>query len=249
MLKVPAPAVVTGGSSGLGLAVARALAAAGVNVAVLDRQQGPPIERVRYFLCDVTSESDVTQVLQRAAQDHGSARVVVNCAGVGHSARLLGREGVHSLDLFRKVIDVNLIGTFNVLRLAAQQLAQLSPDEGGQRGVFINVASIAAFDGQIGQAAYAASKAAVAGMTLPLARELGKHGIRVVTVCPGVFWTPMVDRHVTPEVLDGLLQNAAWPKRAGDPDEFADFVMSIARNPMINGEVVRLDGGLRMPPI
>ena len=249
MLKVPAPAVVTGGSSGLGLAVARALAAAGVNVAVLDRQQGPPIERVLYFLCDVTSESDVTQVLQRAAQDHGSARVVVNCAGVGHSARLLGREGVHSLDLFRKVIDVNLIGTFNVLRLAAQQLAQLSPDEGGQRGVFINVASIAAFDGQIGQAAYAASKAAVAGMTLPLARELGKHGIRVVTVCPGVFWTPMVDRHVTPEVLDGLLQNAAWPKRAGDPDEFADFVMSIARNPMINGEVVRLDGGLRMPPI
>ena len=249
MLKVPAPAVVTGGSSGLGLAVARALAAADVNVAVLDRQQGPPIERVRYFLCDVTSESDVTHVLQRAAQDHGSARVVVNCAGVGHSARLLGREGVHSLDLFRKVIDVNLIGTFNVLRLAAQQLAQLSPDEGGQRGVFINVASIAAFDGQIGQAAYAASKAAVAGMTLPLARELGKHGIRVVTVCPGVFWTPMVDRHVTPEVLDGLLQNAAWPKRAGDPDEFADFVMSIARNPMINGEVVRLDGGLRMPPI
>lgn len=249
MLKVPAPAVVTGGSSGLGLAVARALAAAGVNVAVLDRQQGPPIERVRYFLCDVTLESDVTQVLQRAAQDHGSARVVVNCAGVGHSARLLGREGVHSLDLFRKVIDVNLIGTFNVLRLAAQQLAQLTPDEGGQRGVFINVASIAAFDGQIGQAAYAASKAAVAGMTLPLARELGKHGIRVVTVCPGVFWTPMVDRHVTPEVLDGLLQNAAWPKRAGDPDEFADFVMSIARNPMINGEVVRLDGGLRMPPI
>jgi NAD(P)-dependent dehydrogenase (short-subunit alcohol dehydrogenase family) len=197
----------------------------------------------------VTSEAEVTQVLHRVAEEHGPARLVVNCAGVGHSARLLSRDGVHSLDLFRKVIDVNLIGTFNVLRLAAQQLVQLSADEGGQRGVFINVSSIAAFDGQIGQAAYAASKAAVAGMTLPLARELGKHGVRVVTICPGVFWTPMVDRHVTPQVLDGLLQNAAWPKRPGDPDEFADFVMSIARNPMINGEVVRLDGGLRMPSL
>ena len=221
----------------------------GGTVRVLHRHTVQPCGRYLYFLGDGSAEAAGGQVGQRAAEEHGRARVVVNCAGVCHSARLLGREGVHSLDLFRKVIDVNLIGTFNVLRLAAQQLAQLSPDEGGQRGVFINVASIAAFDGQIGQVAYAASKAAVAGMTLPLARELGKHGIRVVTVCPGVFWTPMVDRHVTPEVLDGLLQNAAWPKRAGDPDEFADFVMSIARNPMINGEVVRLDGGLRMPPI
>jgi NAD(P)-dependent dehydrogenase (short-subunit alcohol dehydrogenase family) len=249
MFKVPSPAVVTGGASGLGSAVARALAGSGVPVSVLDRQEGPPIQGVRYLLCDVTSEAEATQVLNRAAEEHGPARLVVNCAGVGHSARLLGREGVHSLDLFRKVIDVNLIGTFNVLRLAAQQLVQLSADEGGQRGVFINVSSIAAFDGQIGQAAYSASKAAVAGMTLPLARELGKHGVRVVTICPGVFWTPMVDKHVTPQVLDGLLQNAAWPKRPGDPDEFADFVMSIARNPMINGEVVRLDGGLRMPSL
>jgi len=188
-------------------------------------------------------------VLERAAQDVGVARLIVNCAGVGRSARLLGRVGVHSLELFRQVVDVNLIGTFNVLRLAAQPLAGLDADAGGQRGVIINVASIAAFDGQIGQAAYSASKAAVVGMTLPLARELGKHGIRVVTVCPGVFWTPMVDKHVTPDVLDGLLKNAAWPKRAGHPDEFADFVLSIPRNPMLNAEVIRLDGGLRMPSI
>lgn len=249
MLKLVGSAVVTGGASGLGLGVARALSQAGTPVAILDRQEGPPLEHVRYHLCDVTSENEVAQVLERAAQDVGVARLIVNCAGVGRSARLLGRDGVHSLELFRQVVDVNLIGTFNVLRLAAQPLAGLDADAGGQRGVIINVAFIAAFDGQIGQAAYSASKAAVAGMTLPLARELGKHGIRVVTACPGVFCTPMVDKHVTPDVLDGLLKNAAWPKRAGNPDEFADFVLSIARNPMVNAEVIRLDGGLRMPPI
>jgi len=240
---------VTGGASGLGLGVVRKLSESGVPVAVLDRQSGPTLDGVRYLACDVTSEAEVQGALDRAAQEVGPARIIVNSAGIGRSARLLGREGVHTLVLFRQVIDVNLVGTFNVLRLAAQRLTSLEPQSDGQRGVIINVASIAAFDGQIGQAAYAASKAAVAGMTLPLARELGKHAIRVVTVCPGVFWTPMVDKHVTPEVLEGLLANAAWPKRAGQPEEFADFVLAIARNPMINGEVVRLDGGLRMPPL
>lgn len=249
MLKLVGPAVVTGGASGLGLGVARALSKAGIHVTVLDRQEGPRLDHVTYQTCDVTSENEVAQILQRAREQAGVARLIVNCAGIGRSSRLLGRDGVHSLELFRQVIDVNLIGTFNVLRFAAEPLAAIEADEGGQRGVIINVASIAAFDGQIGQAAYSASKAAVAGMTLPLARELGKHGIRVVTVCPGVFWTPMVDKHVTPDVLDGLLKNAAWPKRAGHPDEFADFVLSIARNPMVNAEVIRLDGGLRMPPI
>jgi len=220
-----------------------------VQVAVLDRQTGPAMKGVSYFECDVASEIDVQSVLDLVDKDAGPPRVVVNCAGIGRSARLIGREGVHSLDLFRQVIDVNLVGTFNVLRLAVEKMMALEPQSNGQRGVIINVASIAAFDGQIGQAAYSASKAAVAGMTLPLARELGKHAIRVVTVCPGVFWTPMVDQHVTPDVLEGLLKNAAWPKRAGHPDEFADFVLAIASNPMINGEVVRLDGGLRMPPI
>lgn len=249
MSKLVGPALVTGGASGLGLGVVRKLSEMGVPVAVLDRQAGPALDGVSYFPCDVTSDAEVQGVLDRAALDIGPARIVVNCAGIGRSARLLGRDGVHSLDLFRQVIDVNLIGTFNVLRLAVQKMAALEAQDNGQRGVIINVASIAAFDGQIGQAAYSASKAGVAGMTLPLARELGKHAIRVVTVCPGVFWTPMVDKHVTPDVLDGLLKNAAWPKRAGQPDEFADFVLAIASNPMVNGEVIRLDGGLRMPPI
>jgi NAD(P)-dependent dehydrogenase (short-subunit alcohol dehydrogenase family) len=249
MANLLGPALVTGGASGLGLGVVRKLSESGVPVAVLDRQPGPTLDGVHYLACDVTSEAEVQGALDRAAQDVGPARIIVNSAGIGRSARLLGREGVHTLDLFRQVIDVNLVGTFNVLRLAAQRLTSLEPLSDGQRGVIINVASIAAFDGQIGQAAYAASKAAVAGMTLPLARELGKYAIRVVTVCPGVFWTPMVDKHVTPEVLEGLLANAAWPKRAGQPEEFADFVLAIARNPMINGEVVRLDGGLRMPPL
>lgn len=239
----------TGGGSGLGLAVARRLALEGMPVAVLDRQRGKELDGVQHHECDVTSERDVAEALTRIHKQMGPARLLVNCAGIGRSARLLGRNGVHSLDLFREVVDVNLVGTFNVLRLFSEKLVDLEPDGNGQRGVIINVASIAAFDGQIGQAAYSASKAAVAGMTLPIARELGKHGVRVVTVCPGVFWTPMVDQHVSEEVLDGLLKNAAWPKRAGKPEEFADFVLSVAANPMLNAEVIRLDGGLRMPSI
>ena len=242
-------AVVTGGASGLGQALVSKLSESGFKVTVLDRHDGPPLASVRYVICDVTSESEVKNALNDSAEKYGAARLIVNCAGVGKNARLLGRKGVHTLELFREVMDVNVLGTFNVLRLAAEQMVELPLTENGQRGVIINISSIAAFDGQIGQAAYSASKAAVAGMTLPLARELGKHAIRVVTICPGVFMTPMVQAHVTQEVLDGLLQNAAWPKRPGKPEEFAEFVMAVAANPMINGETIRLDGGLRMPSL
>lgn len=249
MLDIQGPAIVTGGASGLGLAVSQALDQLGVPVTVLDRQPGPAGHQVHYETCDVTSDSAVRAALEAAAQRWAAPRLVVNCAGLGHNARVLGRSGVHPLDLFERVVAVNLTGTFNVLRVAAEQMQRLEPAAGGQRGVIVNTASIAAFEGQIGQAAYAASKAGVAGMTLPLARELGKYAIRVVTVCPGVFRTPMVDAHVTEPVLNGLLENAAWPKRGGDPAEFADFVLAIARNPMINGETIRLDGGLRMPKL
>lgn len=249
MFEINGPAIVTGGASGLGLAVVQALSEQGIHVTALDREAGPPIDKVRYVACDVCSESEVKRALESARECNGAARLVVNCAGVGDNARVLGRKGVHSLDLFQRVLNVNLVGTFNILRLAADHMQMLEPSKCGQRGVIINTSSIAAFDGQIGQVAYAASKAGVVGMTLPLARELGKYAIRVVTICPGVFHTPMVDSHVTDDVLDGLLKNAAWPKRGGVPAEFADFVLAIARNRMINGETIRLDGGLRMPSI
>lgn len=249
MIKLINTAVVTGGASGLGQALVSKLSESGFQVIVLDRHDGPQLVSVRYVICDVTSESEVKSALNESAEKYGAARLMVNCAGVGKNARLLGRKGIHTLELFQEVMDVNVLGTINVLRLATKQMIDLPLTENGQRGVIINISSIAAFDGQIGQAAYSASKAAVAGMTLPLARELGKHAFRVVTICPGVFMTPMVQDHVTLEVLDGLLQNAAWPKRPGKPEEFADFVMAVAANPMINGETIRLDGGLRMPSI
>jgi len=247
MFEIQGPAVVTGGASGLGLSVVQALTKQGISVTSLDRQAGPSTDRQTFVPCDVRSEADVRQALEAARKRSGAARLVVNCAGVGHSARVIGRQGLHPLELFQQVLNVNLVGTFNVLRLAAEHMQMLLPGEDGQRGVIINTSSIAAFDGQIGQAAYAASKAGVAGMTLPLARELGKYGIRVITICPGVFSTPMVDSHVTDEVLDSLMKSAAWPQRGGLPAEFAEFVLSVARNRMLNGEIVRLDGGLRMP--
>lgn len=249
MTQIQGPAIVTGAGSGLGLGVVLALQQQGVEVTALDMQAAPAGSTAHHVVCDVTSEDQVTQALERARDRFGAPRILVNCAGVGHNARVLGRQGLHSLELFQRVLAVNLTGTFNVLRMAAAQMQSLAPLADGQRGVIINTASIAAFDGQVGQAAYAASKAGIAGMTLPLARELGRYGIRVVTVCPGVFRTPMVQTHVSDEVLDGLLKNAAWPRRAGLPSEFAEFVLSIVRNPMLNGETIRLDGGLRMPPL
>ncbi len=249
MLNIEGPAIVAGGASGLGLAVSQALREINVGVTVLDRQPASAGDSEHHAVCDITDEDAVRAALDGAAERWGPPRIVVNCAGVGHNSRVLQRSGIHTLELFQRVLAVNLVGTFNVLRLAAEQMQHLEPNADGQRGVIVNTASIAAFDGQIGQAAYAASKAGVAGMTLPLARELGRFGIRVVTVCPGVFHTPMVDAHVTDAVLDGLLQNAAWPKRGGQPAEFADFVLAVLRNPMMNGETIRLDGGLRMPSL
>ena len=249
MFDIQGPAIVTGAASGLGQAVCLALVAHGISVTGLDRQPGPAADRLEYSLCDVTSPEQVQLALDAAKQRWGPPRIVVNCAGIGRSARVLGRNGVHEFALFEQVIRVNLLGTFNVLRLAVEQMHQLPVMATGDRGIVVNTASIAAFDGQVGQAAYAASKAGVVGMTLPLARELGKYGIRVVTLCPGVFHTPMVDAHVSDAVLDGLLTNAAWPRRAGEPGEFADMVLAVVRNRMLNGESIRLDGGLRRPAI
>jgi NAD(P)-dependent dehydrogenase (short-subunit alcohol dehydrogenase family) len=246
--------IVTGGSSGLGAAVARLLAEQGCRVSVLDRQSPATMadsvaEHVDHHRCDITDEFSVQAALETAAARHGPPRIVVNCAGLGDSARVLGRDGPASLNGFRRVLDVNVTGTFNVIRLAMAQLAQADELPGFGRGVIVNTASIAAFDGQTGQAAYAASKAAIVGMTLPLARELARIAVRVMTVCPGVFLTPMVAGHVSDTVLDGLLASSAYPRRGGNPAEFADLVLSIVRNPMLNGESIRIDGGLRMPTL
>jgi len=244
--------IVTGGSSGLGAAVVRTLEAQGCAVVVLDRDplvsgSGSGSGSTLGLACDVSDEASVADAVAETTRRHGPARIIVNCAGVGDNGRVLGRNGVLPLAAFRRVLDINVAGTFNVIRLAMAELAKAPELPGFGRGVIVNTSSIAAFDGQTGQAAYAASKAAVVGLTLPLAREFARLAVRVMTICPGVFHTPMVDAHVSAQVLDGLLAHGAYPKRAGDPAEFAELVLAIVRNPMLNGEVIRLDGGLRMP--
>lgn len=242
--------IVTGGGSGLGAAVVRALEAQGCAVAVIDRQPASADVPSRlHFACDVTDEAAVADAVAETRRRHGVARIIVNCAGVGDNGRAVGRDGPLPLAAFRRVLDVNVTGTFNVVRLAMAELAQADELPGFGRGVIVNTSSIAAFDGQTGQAAYAASKAAIVGLTLPLAREFARHAVRVMTVCPGVFHTPMVDAHVSDAVLAGLVAHAAYPKRAGDPADFADLVLSIVCNPMLNGETIRLDAGLRMPAL
>lgn len=248
------PSIVTGGSSGLGAAVVKALAKQGSRVSVLDIHApvnvlDEPASHIDYHVCDITQEHAVADALGVAAQRHGVARIVVNCAGIGASARVLGRDGPAPLAGFRRMMEVNVVGSFNVIRLAVAALANVDEVAGFGRGVVVNTASIAAFDGQIGQAAYAASKAAIVGMTLPLAREFARLAVRVMTVCPGVFMTPMVQSEVSEAVLEKLLSNGAYPRRAGDPAEFADLVLAIVRNPMLNGESIRVDAGLRMPSL
>lgn len=246
--------VVFGGASGLGLATASLLAARGANVMISDRAEHAPSgvtaapgRMVGYAVADVTDEMQVCDVFKVATDRFGEIHGVVNTAGVVHGERLLGKSGVHSLDGFERVVRVNLIGAFNVLRLAAQTMAQNSPGEDGERGVVVNTASVAAFDGQIGQIAYAASKAAVVGMTLPAARDLARHGIRVVAVAPGMFETPMVAS--LPDAVKGSLEALVpFPSRFGKPMEYASLVCHVLENPMLNGEVIRLDGALRMPP-
>ena len=241
-------AVVTGGASGLGLATTRALVAIGAKVAVLDLHPSDPgLPGVIALQCDVSDATSAETAVAQAAAAHGPARILVNCAGVVAGARIVGRDGPASLQAFARVVQINLIGTFNMLRLVAAGASTLPPLEGGERGVVVSTASVAAYEGQIGQAAYAASKAGVVGLTLPAARELAGVGIRVCTIAPGLFETPMM-QGLPPEVQEKLAAAVPFPSRLGYPDEFARLVMAIIANPMLNGETIRLDGALRMAP-
>ncbi|GAA3460461.1 SDR family NAD(P)-dependent oxidoreductase [Saccharothrix longispora] len=242
-------AIVTGGASGLGAATARALAARGASVFALDLKVGDAeaVEGVTYLAADVTSEEDVQAAVDAAAGSGSPLRIVVNCAGIGPSTRTVGKSGPHPLDLYRKVLDVNVVGTFNVLRLAAAAMGGTEPLEHGQRGVVVNTASIAAYDGQIGQVAYAASKAAVVGMTLPAARDLSSVGVRVMTIAPGIVDTPMLAT-VSEEFRAGLAAGVPFPKRLALPEEYAALAVSIVEHDYLNGEVIRMDGALRMAP-
>ncbi|GIW95892.1 MAG: 3-hydroxyacyl-CoA dehydrogenase [Pirellulaceae bacterium] len=239
--------LVTGAASGLGAAAARRLAAAGANVVGLDRQAPLQAEpAVAYFQGDVTSEPDVERLIE-ICREKGGLYGVVHCAGVLHGRRVVGKQGPHPLDEFVSVIQVNLVGSFNVARLAAAAMQKNEPAASGERGVIVLTSSIAAFEGQIGQAAYSASKGGVASMTLPMARELGQWAIRVVSIAPGVFETPMMAA-ASDAVREPLLQATVFPRRFGQPDEFASLVLHVFQNPMLNGTVLRLDGALRMPP-
>jgi len=238
--------LVTGGGSGLGHATALMLAGAGATVVAADLEGGETARNVRFVRTDVTDEASVKSAVD-AALETGGLRGVVNCAGVAIAERALGREGPHSLDSFTKVVRVNLIGTFNVIRLAVAAMVGNEPGEDGGRGVIVNTASVAAFDGQIGQAAYAASKGGVASMTLPLAREFARHGIRVATIAPGLFDTPMM-AGLPEEARRSLGDQVPFPSRLGRPDEYAALVRHIIENEMLNGEVIRLDGAIRMAP-
>jgi len=245
-------AVVTGGASGLGLATARRLVKAGAQVVLLDLPSAPgaaAVEeigaRAAFAPGDVTSETDVTAAFDAAAA-RGPIRIVVNCAGIGTAGRVIGRKGVLPLEQFARVVQVNLVGTFNVLRLGAERIIATEPVD-GERGVIVNTASAAAFDGQIGQAAYSASKGGVVGMTLPIARDLADKLIRVMTIAPGLFRTPML-AGLPQEAQDSLGAQVPHPSRLGDPDEFAALVEHVINNPMLNGEVIRLDGAIRMAP-
>ena len=241
-------ALVTGGASGLGRAAANSLAAAGANVTILDlpSSEAPAVARTikgHYVSGDVTNEPDV----HRAAEETATLRVVVNCAGIALARRILSSTGPMPLDEFRRVIEVNLTGTFNVMRICAAAIASLDPVD-DERGVIINTASIAAFEGQIGDIAYAASKAGVAGMTICAARDLAPFLIRVMSIAPGRFDTPLVAAALSPEGRAQWVAPVPHPKRLGDPREFASLVVHIVENPMLNGETIRLDGALRMPP-
>lgn len=247
-------AIVSGGASGLGEATVRQIIRQGGKAAILDlsEERGQSLaeelgEKAIFVKADVTSEEQVTNAVSKAVEHFGSINTVVNCAGIGVAGKLLSRKGAHSIDLFSKVISINLIGTFNVIRLASEKMANNTPNESGERGVIINTASVAAFDGQIGQAAYSASKGGVVGMTLPIARELASYGIRVMTIAPGLFHTPMFDSLPT-EARESLGKMVPFPQRLGFPEEYAHLAESIITNPMLNGETIRLDGAIRMQP-
>lgn len=243
-------AIVTGGASGLGAATAAALSKAGATVHVFDLptsiEKAPDVDNVAYIGVDVTDPEQVRIGVETAAAA-APLRTVVNCAGIGPSARILGKSGVHDLGLYAKVVSINLVGSFNVLAIAAEQIAKTDADAHGQRGVVINTASVAAYEGQIGQAAYASSKGGVVGMTLPAARDLAQYGIRVMTIAPGILLTPML-MTVAEEYRAALAAGVPFPQRLGDPTEYADLVLAIVDNDYLNGDVIRLDGALRMAP-
>lgn len=245
-------AIVTGGASGLGAATAEMLAREGARVTIFDmneetgRAQAAKIGGM-FMKVNVTDHVAVGEAIAAAEQAHGVARVLVNCAGIAIGIKTVGREFTpHPLDQFRRVVEINLIGTFNLISQFSACLAKAEP-LGEERGVIVNTASVAAFDGQIGQAAYSASKGGVVGLTLPVARDLAQYGIRVVTIAPGVFWTPMM-AGMPQDVQDSLGKQVPFPSRLGKPDEYALLVQSIVANPMLNGETIRLDGAIRMPP-
>lgn len=246
--------LITGASSGLGAATARMFVDAGARVVLGDinaeagaRQADALGDAARFVATDITREEDVQRLVDTAKREFGALNGVVNCAGLVIGERILGKQGPHRLDSFARIINVNLIGTFNVLRIAASAMAEGTADNEGERGVVVNTASVAAFDGQIGQAAYAASKGGVAALTLPAARELARVGVRVVTIAPGIFETPMM-AGMTPEVQAALGASVPFPPRLGRPSEYAALVRHVVENTMINGEVIRLDGALRMAP-
>ena len=251
MLLTGHSALISGGASGLGRATAALLASRGMRVVIADLQEDIGHAAAadigcEFVRCDVTQADDVAAAV-RAAQALAPLRVAVSCAGIAPAARALGKQGPHALELFQRVIDINLVGSFNLARLAAETMAQQAPLEDGERGVIVNTASVAAFDGQIGQVAYAASKAGIVGMTLPLARDLSRDGIRVMTIAPGIFETPML-MGMPSEVQTALGQMVPFPQRLGRPEEYAALVESILTNRMLNGEVIRLDGAIRMQP-
>ena len=244
--------LISGGGSGLGAATARLLAESEANVIVADvddeRGEGVAAEigdKARFVHTDVTDEGSVQNALDATLEAFGELRGAINCAGVGPARKVLGKKGPHPLEEFAQAVQINLIATFNVVRLSAAVMAKNEPTAGGERGIIVNTASVAAFDGQIGQAAYSASKAGVVGMTLPIARELAQHGIRVMTIAPGIFDTPMLAA-LPEEARDSLGKQVPFPPRLGRPDEYAALVKHIVENEMLNGEVIRLDGSMRM---
>ena len=246
--------IVTGGASGLGAGAARALVAAGGKVVLADLNtvagEGLVAElgsNARFVATNVADEASAQACIAAAQQAFGAVHGLMNCAGVVIGEKTVGKEGPHALRSFKRVIDINLVGTFNMIRLAAAAMSKNTPNAEGERGVIVNTASVAAFDGQIGQVAYAASKAGIAGMTLPIARDLSRSGIRVMTIAPGIFETPMMSG-MPPEVQEALGKMVPFPPRLGRPAEFAALACHIVENPMLNGEVIRLDGAIRMQP-
>lgn len=247
-------ALVTGGASGLGEATVRNIIKNGGKAAILDlsEEKGTALaaelgENAVFFKTNVTSEEDVQRAIDSTIVQFGSINTVVNCAGIAVAEKTVGRSRAHSFDNFKKVIEINLMGTFNVIRLAAAQMVNNRPNEEGERGVIINTASVAAFDGQIGQAAYSASKGGVVGMTLPIARDLAKSGIRVMTIAPGIIETPLFGS-LSEQAKAALESQVPFPSRLGRPSEYAQLAQSIIENVMLNGETIRLDGAIRMPP-